>query len=365
MEDDFIDTSGLGEHSFAVGRYRPPSEGARASLLIRVTENCPWDRCSFCCLYRGEKFRFRRVEEVIGDIEAVKAIGDKLVEISRQLGAGGKVKRKVLNEIGRRSPGLGMNHSFVTAANWLSTGGKTAFLQDSNSLVMRPRDLIAILQHLRKTFLSLERVTSYARSHTLFHRKPDDLRDIRAAGLDRLHVGLETGDDELLKKIGKGVTSEQQIAGGKKAKAAGFELSEYFMTDLGGRERWREHAINTGRVLSEINPDYIRSRPLVPIAGTPIYDEYASGALTLSSPHERLEELRLMVENLDFDGRLVFDHSMNSWGDKNGRPLFSLDHEGYQFPAEKQTVLELIAEGLRLNESCHIHVEYLIKRGTL
>ncbi len=365
MENGIIDTTGLHGHSFQVGRYRPPSEGACASLLIQVTENCPWDRCSFCCLYRHNKFVYRPVADIKKDIDHAKAISDRLKQISHQLGAGGKVTRKVITAISKVDSTLGLNYSFVVVAHWLFTGGKTAFLQDSNTLIMRPADLIAVLKHLRKTFPSLERVTSYARSHTLYHKKLEDLKNIRAAGLDRLHVGLETGDDALLKNVNKGVTSAQQIAGGKKAKEAGFELSEYFMTDLGGRERWREHAISTAQVLSEIDPDYIRSRPLVPIAGTPIYDEYISGALTLSSPHERLEELKLMVENLDFNGRLVFDHSMNSWCNQNRRPLFSLDHEGYQFPQQKPTVLELINQGLRLNESCHIHVEDLIKSGAL
>ena len=90
---------------------------------------------------------------------------------------------------------------------------------------------------------------------------------IREAGLDRIHVGLETGDDEILKIVRKGVTSAEQIDGGKKAMAAGFQLSEYWMPDLGGRERWRQHAENTARVLNEINPNYIRSRPFVPAAG--------------------------------------------------------------------------------------------------
>jgi len=365
MGDVIIDTSELGKHTFGIGRYRPPSEGARASLLLQVTKNCPWDRCRFCCLYRGKKFGFRAVDEIKRDIDAVRALADELVRISKQLGFGGKVKRKLLYIIAEAEPALGFNESFITVAHWLVTGGKTAFLQDSNSLVMKPADLIEVLKYLCRRFPTLERVTSYARSHTLYHRKLSDLKAIRAAGLDRLHAGLETGDDELLQKVCKGVTSQQQIEGGLKAKAAGFALSEYFMTDLGGRKFWRQHAVHTARVLSEIDPDYIRSRPLVPIVGTPIYDEYVSGELILSSPRERLEELKLMVEHLDFTGRLTFDHSMNSWGNPIGGPLFSRGHEGYRFPEEKGDVLELIALGLSLDESCHIHVEELMRSGTL
>ena len=249
----------------------------------------------------------------------------------------------------------------MMVAHWLHVGAKTAFLQDSNSLVMPPSELVEVLGYLRKTFPTLERVTSYARSHTLYHRTKDQLRAIHQSGLDRLHVGLETGDDELLKKIKKGATSDQQIQGGKKAKEAAFELSEYFMTDLGGRDMWEQHARNTARVLSEIDPDYIRSRPLVPIPGTIMYQEYERGELKLSSPHERLHELKLMVEGLEFTGRLVFDHFNNSWRNRNGGSLFSGDHEGYRFPREKKKVQELIQEGLSIDESLHIDAEYLIR----
>ena len=213
MENRSIDTSELGKHSFQIGMYRPPSEGARASLLLQVTENCPWDRCSFCCLYRGKKFGFRSVGEIKRDIDAAKALADELIRISKQLGYKGKVNRKVILTIVEADSSLGLNSSFITVAHWLLTRGKTAFLQDSNSLVMKPVDLIEILKYLRSSFPSLERVTSYARSHTLYHRKLSDLKEIRAAGLDRLHTGLETGDDELLSKVSKGVTSQQQIEG--------------------------------------------------------------------------------------------------------------------------------------------------------
>ena len=122
-------------------------------------------------------------------------------------------------------------------------------------------DLREHVEKLRDTLPSLIRVTSYARSKTLAQRKPEQLRAIREAGLDRLHIGLETGDDELLTLVRKGVTAAEQIDGCCRAIAAGFQLSAYWMPDLGGRERWRQHAENTARVRSAINPHYIRSRP--------------------------------------------------------------------------------------------------------
>jgi radical SAM superfamily enzyme YgiQ (UPF0313 family) len=176
---------------------------------------------------------------------------------------------------------------------------------------------------------------------------------------------METGDDDLLALVRKGVTSAEQIEGGRKAVAAGFQVSEYWMPDLGGRERWRQHAENTARVLSAINPHYIRSRPFVPRQGTPVYADYLAGRLTLSSPHERLEELEVMVRGLEVTSKVCFDHAMNSWTDRRGGLLFSQDYEGYQFPQEKQRVLDRIREGLEVPESRHVHVKDLMAMGSL
>ncbi|MFZ2419415.1 MAG: radical SAM protein, partial [Smithellaceae bacterium] len=232
-------------------------------------------------------------------------------------------------------------------------------------MIMRPNEFIDVLEHLRKTLSTLTRVTSYTRSKTLAQRKLEELIAIRKAGLDRIHVGLETGDDELLKIVRKGVISAEQIEGGKKAMAAGFQLSEYWMPDLGGRERWRQHAENTARVLNEINPHYIRSRPFVPRQGTEIFEDYEQGRLHISSPHERLQELNVMIENLQVTSRVCFDHNMNSWSNKNGGLLFSQSYEGYKFPEEKQVVLDLIREGLSIHKSRHIDIKELIAMGSL
>lgn len=346
--------------SFRVGMYRPPSEGGSASLLLRVTENCPWNRCTFCEMYKGHRFVYRSVEEIKGDIDRVAAIRDEIVSISWKLGMGGKITRDVGAALLGEERDLIENASFITVFNWLDSGGKTAFLQDADSMIMRSPEFVAALKHLRETLTSLTRVTTYARSKTIAQRRPEELRTIREAGLDRLHIGLETGDDELLTLVHKGVTSAEQIEGGRKAIVAGFEVSEYWIPDLGGRERRRQHAVNTARVLSAINPHYIRSRPLVPRPGTPLFEEVVQGRLCLSSPHERLEELAWMIGGLDVTSRLCFDHAMNAWADRRGGLLFRQDYEGYRFPEEKPLVLERIREGLALKESMHVHVRELM-----
>ena len=366
------DCTGLREHverlrslSFRIGAYRPPSEGGSASLLLRVTENCPWNRCTFCEMYKGHRFVYRPVEEIKADIDRVAAIRDEITAVSWKLGMGGKITRDVGAALLAEGRDLIENSSFITVFNWLYSGGRTAFLQDANSIIMRPAEFVAVLKHLRETLTSLTRVTTYARSKTLARRKPEELRMIREAGLDRLHIGLETGDDELLALVRKGVTKAEQIEGGRKAIAAGFQVSEYWMPDLGGRERWRQHAENTARVLSAINPHYIRSRPLVPRPGTPLFEEVAQGRLCLSSPHERLEELAWMIGGLDVTSRVCFDHAMNAWVDRRGGLLFRQDYEGYRFPDEKPLVLERIREGLAVEESKHVHVRELMAAQSL
>ena len=351
--------------SFAVGVYRPPSEGGSASLLLRITENCPWNKCTFCEMYKGRPFVYRNIEDIKADIDTVKAISDELTAVSRKMGQDGRITRDVGMAILRAEPSLNDNYCFITVFNWLNSGGKTAFLQDADSMIMRPHELIEVLKHLRGTLKTLTRVTSYTRSKTLVQRKLEELTAIREAGLDRLHAGLETGDDELLGVIRKGVTSAEQIEGGKKAMAAGFQLSEYWMPGLGGRERWQQHAKNTARVLTAINPNYIRSRPFVPRCGTPIFEDYVQGRLHLSSPHEHLEELRVMIEGLNVTSRVCFDHQMNSWTNRRGGLLFHQDYEGYKFPEEKPLVLELIREGLSIDDSRHIDVKDLIAMESL
>ena len=352
----------LSTYSFEIGAIRPPSEGGSHSLLIRVTRNCPWSRCKFCygTPYNREKFQLRAVEDIKNDIQAAKAISDEIKQVSRQLGHAGQVNNVVGSTIIQREPNLSESYSFVTVFNWLSSGGHTAFLQDADSLIMRTPELIEVIKYLKETFPSIERITSYARAKTIYRKTMEELKGIRAAGLNRLHVGLETGDDELLKHIDKGVTVEQHIIAGRKAKEAGFEFSAYVMPGLGGRTRSEQHAKNTARVLNEINPHYVRLRPFVPRPNTPLFDEYEMGDFQISSPHERLRELRTMMEALTVTSRICFDHMMNAWRKESGELLFTQDYEGYKFPEEKGRVLELIEEGLRVSESRHIDARDMV-----
>ena len=338
------------KYDFEVGMYRPPSEGGSFSLLLRFTRNCPWNNCTFCGMYKHEKFSLRTVEEIKGDIDSIAGLIEALQSISVKLDHGGEINRDVIIAMIEKEPQLNTSQSFGMVLNWLSSGGKTAFLQDGNSLMMASDKLVDVLTYLRSTFPALERCTTYARSKTLSRKSQQELTAIRKAGLDRLHVGLETGDDFLLKKIKKGVTGKDHIDGGQKAIKSGFQLSEYWMPGLGGKEDWQNHAKNTALVLNQINPHYIRSRPFSPWPGTPIHDEVENGTLTLLSPREVLLELKLMMETLDVTSKVCFDHAGNGWANRNGQLLFTQSYEGYKFPEEKNRVLELIEEGIEVQQ---------------
>ena len=334
------------KYEFETGVYRPPSEGGSDSLLVRFTRNCPWNHCTFCGMYKTERFQVRGLDEIKADIDAMAAVCSGLRGISYRLGHGGAITQEAAVTLIQQVPELDYHHGFAMIYHWLLSGAATAFIQDANSLIMKTGDLVNALRYLRDAFPSISRVTSYARSKTLKQKPLEELEAIHQAGLDRLHVGLESGDDTVLKKIRKGADAEIHIQGGRKAVQAGFQLSEYWMPGLGGKALWREHARNTARVLNAINPHYIRSRPFHPWPGTPLTDEMDSRAFEMLSVEEQLRELKLTMEELNVTSRVCFDHAGNYWKNRKGRLLFSHSYEGYKFPEEKQTVLDLIEEGL-------------------
>jgi len=278
---------------------RPPSEAR--SLLIRVMRGCPWNYCTFCSAYKDlpRKQMMRSVAEVMGDIDELRAACD---ETRRQ--------------------------GYVVEP-------KTAFLADSNAIIIKTADLAEIVRHLLRAFPSLERVTSYGRAKTVLAKDLEELRELRSAGLSRLHLGLESGDDGVLQMVRKGATSEQMIAAGVKAREAGFELSEYVMPGLGGREASERHVEGTARVLNAVNPHYTRVRSLILAPGTPLFEEYEAGGFQALSRLEILGEIRALAERLEIDGRLCFDHFSNP-------PFLRQDWEGYKLPEEKGQVLATI-----------------------
>lgn len=295
-------------HRFEQGPIRPPSEAN--SLLIRVTRNCPWNKCAFCHTYQGAKFELRRVEEVKQDIQSMKDIAEEIVQLSWRLGEGGAVNRNVLRYIyGTRD--YQDDHCIAVAA-WLYFGGENVFLQDANSLILKTADLLEILNFLKEKFPNVKRITSYCRSHTAARKTPEEFKQLKQAGLTRIHIGMESGCDEVLSLIHKGVTASDHVKAGLNVKQGGIELSEYVMPGLGGEKFSSRHAIDTARVLNEINPDFIRLRTLHVVPGTKLDELKQAGAFEPLNDDDIIGEIQLFMENLEVHGtHIISDHILN------------------------------------------------------
>ena len=334
---------------FEQGPIRPPSEAR--SLLIRPTRNCPWNKCAFCHTYKGSRFEFRPVEEIKQDIDAVRALADAVGELSWKLGQGGRVNDTVVSWIFGNEGSF--SDPFRHVAAWLYFGGKTVFLQDADTLIMKTDDLVEVLNHLRDRFPGIERITSYCRSRTAAHKSVEDLRRIRKAGLVRIHVGLESGCDEVLRFIRKGATAEEHVKGGRRIVEAGISLCEYVMPGLGGSRWSREHAVGTARVLSEINPDHIRLRTLSVRRGTPLHDAMREGGFAPIGDEEILKEIRLFIESLDgVQSRIVSDHILNLLEELEGK-----------LPEEKEKLLGIIDRYFQLPETDRLVFRLGRRRG--
>jgi hypothetical protein len=292
---------------FEQGPIRPPNEAR--SLLLRVTRNCPWNQCLFCPVYKGETFSLRAAEEVKEDIRTARDMADEIKEVSWRLGDSGKVTDAVISYL------LNNHHSysFQNVALWLYYGTGECFLQDADNLILKTRDLAEILAFLRETFPELTRVTTYARSRTVSGKSVSELKEIRQAGLDRIHIGLESGSDRVLKLIKKGVDARRHIDAGRKSIEAGLSLSEYIMPGLGGEALWREHAQETAKVLNQINPHFVRLRSLRVISRAPLYQKFETGEFKPLTDDQVVEEIKLFLECLDSSvtSTLASDHIMN------------------------------------------------------
>ena len=299
---------------FEQGPIRPPSEAG--SLLIRITRNCPWNRCTFCPVYKGTKFSLRPVEHVLTDIDKVHAYVESLLGAQKQNGrsAHGSYASPSLNLDAPDRMALQAARSFVASVM------KSIFLQDGNSLIIKPDDLVRILKHLKQAFPDIDRITSYARSHTIAKISDDDLCRFAESGLNRIHIGMESGSDAVLKKVKKGSDKATQILAGQKIKRAGMALSEYYMPGLGGRSLSRENALETADALNQINPDFIRLRTLALPEGAPITEQYRSGDFVKMGEVETAEELLLFLENLnDIESTVKSDHVLNLFSEVEGR----------------------------------------------
>ncbi len=320
--------------SYEQGPIRPPSEAY--SLLLRVTRNCPWNRCEFCHTYKKEKFSLRTVEEVKKDIKTIQETVSEIQSLSWRYGLGGESAAPLVNLILQDSQHY--SDGFRQIALWLYNGGKNVFLQDGDNLILKTDQLVEILNHLKNTFPFIERITTYSRSKTVSKKTIEELQDLNRAGLSRIHIGLETGYDPLLQSIKKGVTAQEHIEAGKKVKGSGISLSEYVILGLGGKGMWREHAIETAKVLNQINPDFIRVRTLKVLKTMLLYQKIEKGEFIPLNDDEIVEEERLLIEHLEgVTSTFVSDHILNLLQEVEGK-----------LPEDKEKMLKLIDRYLAL-----------------
>ncbi len=274
--------------------YRPPSEAD--SLLIQATVGCPHNKCAFCMVYKkGPPYKVRPLEDICEDIrEAREAYGENI-------------------------------HSL--------------FFPAGNTIAMPTEDLSAISRFALETFPHLRRITVYGSSQYVARKGLAGLKILRQAGLNRIHVGLESGDDITLRKVKKGTTAAEQIQAGRMAKEAGIELSEYVVLGLGGIDRSEAHALGTAEAVNAIEPDFVRLRTLVPKINTLLLHEMNKGRFQLLSPHEVLEETKRLIENITCRTILTSDHYTNY-----------LNLSG-SLPEDKERLLAEIDLALSWNES--------------
>jgi len=321
-------------YEFELGPIRPPSEAY--SILLRITRNCPWNKCAFCPVYKNEKFSLRSLDEIKGDIDSMYAIYKKIKE-KVDISTGSFISEEIISSLlndDKIPPKYLQDMLF-----WMNYGLKSLFLQDADSMVVKSGDMVEILNYVKEKFPTIERITCYSRSKTLAVKNVEELRRIRAAGLSRIHIGMESGSDEVLKLINKGVTGEEHITAGKKVVEAGFELSEYFMPGIGGKKFTAENAAETARVLNAINPSFIRIRSATPVPGTELFRMMEAGEWEPLTETEKVEELKSMIGALDgIDSYIQSDHIMNLIEDSNGK-----------LPDEKERILAPLYKFLEMS----------------
>ncbi len=246
--------------------YRPPSEAD--SLLIQATVGCPHNKCTFCMVYKdGPPFRVRSVEDICEDMDSAAL------------------------QYGRH----------VT----------TLFFPAGNTIAMKTEPLSRICRYAYSVFPNLQRVTVYGSSQYIHQKGLSNMKLLAEAGLSRIHVGLESGDDMVLSHVCKGTNRQQQIEAGQLVMEAGIELSLYVLLGLGGRERSLEHARQTTAALNAINPTFIRLRTLLPKRNTPLLDEIVAEKFQVLGPHEVLRETWEIVNGLNVSSELTSDHYTN------------------------------------------------------
>lgn len=271
--------------------YRPPSEAY--SLIVQATIGCSHNKCTFCSMYRGEQFKIRETDEIIEDL----ILGRKYYK---------NVKR--------------------------------VFLADGDALVIKTEELVRILKQIQRIFPECERVGIYGSPRSILLKTREELKLLEKLGLRIVYLGLESGSDKILRDINKGVNSTEMIEAGKMVVDSNIALSITLISGIGGMKYSREHALESAKVLNEMNPDYIGLLTLLLEDGTELYRDVQEGSFQLLTPREILLETKLLVENLKVDNCIFRSNHASNYLPLKGTLV-----------EDKQLILKQIEEGLNMD----------------
>jgi len=280
--------------------YRPPSEAD--SLILQVAVGCSYNRCTFCHSFQGKSFRIKSFDEIKEDIDEAAGYGT----IPR------------------------------------------VFLADGDALIIPQPDLVRILNYLKLKIRGLERVGIYANAGDILKKSTEELKELKSLGLGIIYLGLESGNPEVLKRIKKNATAGQMIRAAKRVREAGILLSVTVLLGIGGVELSQAHAEDTGKVLSQMDPEYVGALSLMVVPGTPIHEEVRTGRLVLPNPFELIRELGTMIANCQFTNCFFASNHASNY-----LPL------RIRMPREKEKALQLIQEVLQRKDPDLLRPEYM------
>jgi len=298
---------------------RPPSEWR--SYFLPLTSGCSNNTCTFCNYY-GTRLQMRELDEVKKEIDALSTY----------------VKRGIC------LPGVSQI-VYQIGSSW---DGKKIFLQDGDALVYPFPRLKEALRYLNEKFPDLERIGTYATPQDILRRSLDQLRELRGLKLSIFYMGIESGDDKVLQKVRKGVTHQELVEAGRKVKEVGITLSVTVILGLGGVEGSKQHALETAKILNEIDPEYGGALTLTTVPGTPLYEQWEQGEFQLISPIQSIEELKTIIENSNFTN--CFFSSMHASN------YFSVRGT---LPRDKERMLKEIEEVLAARDPSLLRPEFL------
>jgi radical SAM superfamily enzyme YgiQ (UPF0313 family) len=267
---------------------RPPSEAN--SILLQATLGCSHNKCTFCGTFREKRFDIKKDDIIFEDIEFART----------------HCKRQ-----------------------------NRLFICDGDAMVIPQKRLVAILKQIRERLPWVERVGLYANTKGIGLKTDEQLKELCDLGVKIAYMGLESGDDQVLKEIRKGATSEKMITMGRRIKNSGIKLSVTVLIGLAGRERSKIHAMETGKVLSAMDPDYVGALSLMLIPGTELHADYKNGKFELINPEEMLTELGVMIASTNLTRGLF--HANHA---SNYLPIRA------RLPEEKEKTLNLISQAL-------------------